>query len=94
MIVPVVWYGCETWSVTLREKHRLIVFENRVQRKLIAPKKDEVAGGVRRLHNEELCDLYFSPSILRVIKSRKMRWAGRLASMGEERHIWDFAGKT
>jgi hypothetical protein len=61
------------WSLTLREEHRLTVFQNRVLRRIIRPKRDEVTGGWRRLHNEELRDLYSSPSIIRVIKSRRMR---------------------
>jgi hypothetical protein len=77
-------YGCETWSVTLREEHRLRVLENRVLRKILGPKRDEVKGEWRRLHNEELNDLYSSPNIIRV-KSRKMRWVGHVARMGEGR---------
>jgi hypothetical protein len=94
VIVPVVLFGCKTCSVTLRGKHRLIVFENRVHRKLIAPKKDEVAGeGWRRLRNEELYDFYFSPNVIRVVKSRKMRWAGHLARMGENWFCWGNLGE-
>ena len=74
IILPVV-YGCETWSLTLREEHRLRVFENRVLRKILEPKMDEVTGEWRRLHNES-CGLYFSPNIIRDFKSRRMRWAG------------------
>jgi len=66
-------YGCETWSLTLREECRLRVFENRVLRRLFGRKRDEVTGGWRKLHNEELNDLYCSPNIVRVIKSRRMR---------------------
>jgi hypothetical protein len=72
MILPVVLYGCETWSLTLREEHRLRVFENRVLRRIFGPKRDEVKGEWRKLHNEELRDLYSSPSIIRIIKSRRM----------------------
>jgi hypothetical protein len=82
IILPVVLYGCETWSLTLREEHRLRVFENRVVRKIFGPKRDEVAGKWRKLHNEQLHDLYFSPSIIRIIKERRMRWAGNVARMG------------
>ena len=70
MILPVVLYGCETWSLTLREKRRLRVFENRVLGRVFEPKRDEVAGEWRKLHNEELRDLYSLPSIVRVVKSR------------------------
>jgi hypothetical protein len=65
---PVVLYGCETWPLTLREEHRLRVFENRVLRRIFGPKRDEVTGEWRKLHNEELHDLYPSPSIIRIIK--------------------------
>jgi hypothetical protein len=68
----VVLYGCETWSLTLREEHRLRVFENRVLRRIFEPKRDEVIGGWRKLHNEELHNLYCSPNIIRMIKSRRM----------------------
>jgi hypothetical protein len=73
IILPVVLYGCETWSLTLREKHRLRVFENKVLRRIFEPKRDEVTGEWEKLHNEELCDLYSSPSIIRIIKLRRMR---------------------
>jgi len=76
IILPVVLYGCEILSLTLREECRLRVFENRVLRRIFAPKRDEVAGEWRKLHNEELNDLYSSPIIVRVIKSRKIRWMG------------------
>jgi hypothetical protein len=68
IILPVVLYGCETWSLTLREEQRLRVFENRVLKRIFGPKKDEAAGEWRRLHNKELNDLYSSPNIIRVIK--------------------------
>jgi hypothetical protein len=77
-------YGCETWSLTLREEHRLRVFENRVLRRIFGPKRDEVTGEWRKLHNEELRDLYSSLSIIRIIKSRRMRWAGHVARMREK----------
>jgi hypothetical protein len=72
-------------SLTLREEHRLRVFENRVLRRIFGPWRDEVTGGCRKLHNEELHGLYSSPSIVRVIKARRMRWAGHVARMGEVR---------
>jgi hypothetical protein len=85
-ILPVVLlYGCETRSLTLREEHRLRVFENRVLRKIFGPKKGEVTVEWRKLHNEELRDLYSSPSIIKIIKSRRMRWAGHVSRMGEKR---------
>ena len=86
IILPVVLYGCETWSLTLREEHRLRVFESRVLRKIFGPKRDGVTGEWRKLHNEELSDLH-SPSIVRVIKSRRMRWAGHVARMEEGRGV-------
>jgi hypothetical protein len=85
----VVLYGYETLSVTLREDHRLKVFENRVLRRIFGPKRDEVRGGWRQLHNEELNGLYSSPSIFRVIKVRMMRWAGHVARMGEFRGAYN-----
>jgi hypothetical protein len=85
VVLPVVLYGCETWSLTLREEQRLRVFENRVLRKIFGPKMDEATGEWRRLHNEELYDLYSSPNVISVIKSRRMRWAGHIARMGEKR---------
>jgi hypothetical protein len=74
-ILPVVLYRCETWSLILREEHRLRVFENRVLKRICGQKRDEVTGRWRKLHNEEFCDLYSSPSIIRIIKSRVV-WAG------------------
>jgi hypothetical protein len=81
VILPVVLYGCETWSLTLREEHRLSVFEKRVLRRIFGPKREE-DGSWRKLHNDELHNLYSSPNIVRVIKSRRMRWAGHVARMG------------
>jgi hypothetical protein len=79
IILPVVLYGCETWSLILREEHRLRVLKNRLLRGILGPKRDEVIGGCRKLHNEELHNLYFSPNIIRIIKSRRMRWTGHVA---------------
>jgi hypothetical protein len=87
-IILAVLYGCETWSLTLREEHRLRVFENRVLRRIFGPKKDEVTGEWRKLHNEELHNLYSSPDIVRQVKSRRMRWAGHVARMGEDRKVY------
>jgi hypothetical protein len=89
IILPVVLYGCEPLSLTLREEHRLRVFENRVLRRMFGPKRDEVTGGWRKLHNEELHGLYSSPSIVRVIKARMMRLAGHVARMGEVRGAYN-----
>ena len=88
IILPVVLYGCETWSLILREERKLMVFENMVLRIIFGPRKDEVTGEWRRLHNEDLSDLYSSPNIVRVINSRSMRWAGHVARMGEEREVY------
>jgi hypothetical protein len=88
IILPVVLYGCETWSLTLREERRLRVFENRVLRRIFGRKRDEVTGKWIKLHNEELNNLYSSPSIVRVMKSRRMRWAGHVARMGEGRGVY------
>ena len=82
IILLVVLYGCETWSLTLREERRLRVFGNRVLRKVFGPKRDEVTAEWKKLHNEELNDLYSLPNIVRVVKSRRMRWAGHVARMG------------
>jgi hypothetical protein len=76
IILPVVLYGCETLSLTLREEHRLRLFENRVLRKVFGPKRDEMTGEWRKLHNEGLHDLYSLPSITRKINLRRMRWRG------------------
>jgi hypothetical protein len=78
MVLPVVLYGCETWSLTIREEHRLRVFENRILKRIFGPnnKRYEVTGEWRKLHNEELHTLYSSPDIIRQIESRRLRWAG------------------
>jgi len=87
IILPVVLYGCETCSLTLKEERRLRVFENRVLRRIFGPRSDEVTGEWRKLHNEELNDLYSSPNTFRVIKSRIIWWAGHVARMGERRDV-------
>jgi hypothetical protein len=79
-----VLYGCETWSLTRGDEHRLRVFENRVLRKIFVPKREE-DGSWRKLHNDDLRDRCSSPNIVRVIKSRRMRWAGHVARVGEGR---------
>jgi hypothetical protein len=88
IILPVVLYGYETWSLILREMHRLMVFENRVLRKIFGPKRDEVMGQWRKLHNRELHNLCSSTDIIRQIKSRRMRWAGHVACMGKGRNVY------
>jgi hypothetical protein len=88
IILPVVLYGCETWSLTLREERKLKVSENMVLRKMFGPRRDKVMGEWRRLQNEELNDMYSSPSTVRVIKSRRMKWAGHVVHMGEERGVY------
>jgi hypothetical protein len=88
-IILFVLYGCETWSVTLREEHRLRVFENRVLRGMFGPKRDEVTGEWRRLHN-----VYSLPVTIRAIKSRRTRWVGHAARMGRKKNVYrDLAGK-
>jgi hypothetical protein len=84
--LPVVLYRCETWSLTVREENRLRTFENRLLRRRFGLKRDKMAGGWIKLHNEELRDLYSLPSIIRMVKSRRMRWAGNVARMGKKRN--------
>jgi len=79
IVLPIVLYGCETWSLTWREESKLRVFENMALRRMFEPRRDEVTGEWMRLYNEELNDLYSSPNIVRVIKSIRMRWAGHVA---------------
>ena len=94
IILPVVLYGCETWALTKTQENRFRVFENKVLRKIFGARKDKVSGEYRKLHNHELEELYKSPSIVRIIKSRRLRWAGHVARMGEERTARRiFAGK-
>jgi hypothetical protein len=88
IILPVVLCGCETWSVTFREGHRLRVSENRVLRGTFGPKRDEVMGEWRKLHSGELHNLCSSPDIIGQMKSRRVRWAGRVARMGERRNVY------
>jgi hypothetical protein len=87
VILPFVLCGCETWSLTLREEHRLRVFENRVLRKIFGSKREE-DGSWRELQNDEIHSLYSSLNIVRVIKSGRMRWAGHVARMGEGRGVY------
>jgi hypothetical protein len=89
IILPVVLYWCETLTLTLMEENRLRVFETRVLRRIFGPKRDEVTGGWRKMHNEELHGLYSSPNIFRVIKARGVRWAGHVARMGEVRGAYN-----
>jgi hypothetical protein len=88
IILPEVLYGCDTWSPTLREEHKLKAFENRVLRRKFGPKRDGVMGEWIKLHNEELHDLYSSLSIIRIIKSRRMRWAGHVVQMEEKKNVY------
>jgi len=88
IILPVVLYGCETWSLTLREESRLRVFGNRVLRRIFGPKRDWMTGEWRRIRNEGLNDLYSSPNSIRVIKSRRMSWAGHVARVMERRGVY------
>ncbi|KAJ4432165.1 hypothetical protein ANN_20781 [Periplaneta americana] len=88
VILPVVLYGCKTWTLTLREEHRLRVLENKVLRKIFGAKRDEVTGEWRKLHNTELHALYSLPDIIRNIKSRRLRWAGHVARKGESRNAY------
>jgi hypothetical protein len=88
IILPVVLYRCETWSLTLREGYKLRMFENRVLRRIFGLKRDGVTGGWRKLQNE-LHNLYSLPSINRIIESRRMRWAGHMAQMGK-RNVYRF----
>lgn len=85
IILPVILYGCETWALTKVEENRFRVFENRVLRKIYGPKRDEETGEWRKLHNCELHDLYASVNINRIIKSRRLGWAGHVARMGDNR---------
>jgi hypothetical protein len=88
IILPVVLYGCENWSLTLREKQRLGVPENRVLRRISGQKRNEIKEGWRKLHNEELHSLYSLSNIIRITESRRMRWAGHVACMGAKRNAY------
>jgi hypothetical protein len=95
IILPVVLYGCGTWSLTLREEHRLRMFHNSLLRRLFGPKRDEVMGDSRKQHNEEIRNLCSSPNIIRMIRSRRMRWTGHVARLGEKRNPYMIlVGKT
>ena len=85
---PVVLYGCETWSLTLREERRLRMFENRMLGRIFGPKREEVTDDWRKLHEEELNDQLCSPDIVREIKTRRMRWTGLVSLMGERRGVY------
>jgi hypothetical protein len=95
VVWAVVVYGCQTWTVTLREQHRLRVFENRVLREISVPKKKEMTGGWRRLYvyNEDLYDLYFSPIVIWVISSRTMKWVGHVARTKDKRGAYNILGR-
>jgi hypothetical protein len=86
--LPGVLYGCETWSLTLRDEHRMRVCENRVLRRIFISKRDEVTGEWRKLHSKKLCNLYTSPNIIRHIMRRRMRWVVHVAHMREEREVY------
>jgi len=88
IILPDVLYGCETWSLTLREESRLRMFENRVLRRIFGPKRDEVTGKWSKLYNDKINDLHSSPNTLRVIKSRRMRWTGHIVRMWQRRVVY------
>jgi hypothetical protein len=88
IILNVVLYGCETSSLTLREEYKPRVFENRVLRRILGPKRDEVTQEWKKLYNEELNDLYSLSSIIRIMKSRRVRWVGHVAQMGAKRNTY------
>jgi len=88
VFLPVILYGCEIWSITLADEHKLRVLENKVLKKIYGPKQGDMAGEWRRLHNKELHGLYDSPDVVRIMKSRRLRWAGHVARMGEKRRLY------
>jgi hypothetical protein len=94
IILPVVLYGCETWSLTLREELRLRVFENRLLRRIFGPNRDEMTGDWRKLYNEKLHSLYSSPNIIRMIRSRRMGWAGHIARMRTKKNAYSIDVKA
>jgi hypothetical protein len=95
IVLHIVLYGCETWSITLREELRVKVMENRMLRGIFGPKRDDVIGEWRKLHNEELSDLYSSPNIIRLIKLRKNEMGGKCSMYGERRGACrNLVGKT
>ena len=87
-MLPVVWYGRETWSLTMREKRRLKMFESRILRRLLEPNRGEVTGEWKKLNNEEHYNLHSSSNIIWVITSKRMRWAGHIAYMGERKDAY------
>ena len=88
IILPVVLYGCGIWSLTLREERWLRLFENRVMGRIFGPRRDEITGEWRKVHIDELNDLYSSPNIIRVIKSRRMRWVEHVARMRDRKDAY------
>jgi hypothetical protein len=95
IILPVVLYGCESWSLTLSEEHRCRVFDSRMLREIFGPKRDEGIRVWRKLHTDDLCNLFSGPNIIRMIKSRSMTQIGHVACMGEKRNTQTvFGGKT
>jgi hypothetical protein len=94
IILSVVVYGCETWSLPLKEEHRLRMFENRVLRRIFGPKRDEITRGWRKLHTVELHNMYPSPNVIIIMKSRRIRWAGHVIRMVDKRNAYRiFVGK-
>jgi hypothetical protein len=93
IILPVVLYGCETWSLMIREEHKLRVFENRVLRRIFGPKRHEVTGEWRKLHNKELHNLYSSPAIIRQVKANEVDGACSMHGRGEK-NVQGFGGKA
>jgi hypothetical protein len=94
LLSALVSYRCETWSLTLKEVHTLKVFENRVLRRISGPKREKVAEGWRRRHNEKLHNLYASPNVIMVIKSRRMKWAGNVELVEKMRNSCTFCRKA